>query len=123
VLEVKRSATLDFERQEHDSIEDWYISAVGDSDDYHTEMFDRIFIGNQKVPLWRVLVVAVEEEEAGMEGGDEADAETTPQHVVFSYSDDYVDNVLYLLFTILLLVLVGVFVYTMLIVEGFQKTF
>jgi hypothetical protein len=73
VLEVKRADNEDFERQEHDSIEDWYLSVVGLHDTYNTEMFDRVLISDQRVPLWRVLEVSQEEDEAGTDGDDETD--------------------------------------------------
>lgn len=119
VLEVKRHGDKDFERKEHWSLEDWYVSVVGDSDTYKTDMFDRIFIGDEKVPLWRILEVAAEEDDddTGVEGDDEAD--TT---AVTAYSqNDNVDSVLFIIYIALILALFGLFTYSLLIIESLQN--
>lgn len=129
VLEVKRRGHTDFERKEHWSLEDWYISVVGNSDTYKTDMFDQIFIGDEKVPLWRILVVAVEgvdedddddDDDNGVEGDDEAD---TPATAVTAYSsqDECLDGAMFTMFITLILAFYGRFVYSMLIIEGLQN--
>lgn len=122
LLEVKRHGDQDFERKEHWSLEDWYVSVVGDSDTYKTDMFDRIFIGDEKVPLWRILVVAAEEDEAdtGVEGDDEAYTPTTTAVTTYS-QDDNVDSVLFIIYIALILALFGLFTYSLLVIEGLQN--
>ena len=60
IVEVKRSDTENFEREVHDSILIWFINVCGENTPIN-ELFDRILIGKDHVPLWNILKVVDDE--------------------------------------------------------------
>jgi len=83
VLEVKRSNTENFEREVHNSILEWYTS-VCTQDSPFTELFDRVLIGKNSVPLWNALKAVSEEDIIQTEKDDDDDDDAPPMPVVVS---------------------------------------
>ena len=65
ILEVKRVGVDNFERTSHKSILDWCYSVSDKEEIDTTELFDSIVIGtkDESIPLWRILEVAMDEDE------------------------------------------------------------
>jgi len=87
VLEVKRPAVANFETQNHSSITEWYISVVGESDTFHTDMFNNVYIGDNRTPLLNILVSTLEEHEANKE-------KPNNNFTITIKNDEYFDNML-----------------------------
>ena len=82
VLEVKRANTENFEREVHNSILEWYTSVCGENSP-SIEVFDRVLIGKNCVPLWNALK-AVSEEDIIQTEKDEDEDDDSPMSFVIS---------------------------------------
>jgi hypothetical protein len=82
VLEVKRANTENFEREVHTSILEWYTSVCAQNSPF-TELFDRVLIGKNSVPLWNALK-AVSEEDIIQTEKDEDEDDDSPMSFVIS---------------------------------------
>lgn len=125
VLEVKRPGDATFVKQTHDCILDWCLEASPydeneeededyDYTKYDHDMFDRIYIGPKKVPLWRVLQVAYEADEEDEEDEDNTVIPTK------EYTDDCTDNIQVCLFLVPLLILFATCIYIWLLTKGLE---